>query len=70
MDFERGDRLYLAARARVVWDGAELAAFEGAQRLLRLEVTNALRVQGGLPLRWGPAERSPHLAGMGHWPSR
>lgn len=70
MDFDRGDRLYLTARASVVWDGAELAAFEGAQRLLRLEVTNALRVQGGLPLRWGPAERSPHLAGMGHWPSR
>ncbi|UJW79876.1 pyridoxamine 5'-phosphate oxidase family protein [Hydrogenophaga sp. SL48] len=70
MDFDRGDRLYLTARASVVWDGAELAAFEGAQRLLRLEVTNALRVQGGLPLRWGPAERSPHLAGMGHGSSR
>ncbi|WP_332752313.1 pyridoxamine 5'-phosphate oxidase family protein [Hydrogenophaga sp.] len=66
-DFERGDLLYLAAHASVVWDGAELAAFEGAQRLLRLDVTRALRVQGGLPLRWGPAERSPHLAGMGNW---
>jgi predicted pyridoxine 5'-phosphate oxidase superfamily flavin-nucleotide-binding protein len=70
MDFERGDLLYLAARASVVWDGAELVAFEGAQRLLRLDVTQALRVRGGLPLRWGPAERSPHLAGMGYWPSR
>lgn len=70
MDFERGDRLYLAARASVVWDGAELAGFEGAQRLLRLDITQALRVQGGLPLRWGQAERSPHLANMGYWPSR
>ncbi len=70
MDFERGDRLYLAARASVVWDGAELAAFAGAQRLLRLDVTQVVHVQGGLPLRWGPAERSPHLAGTGYWPSR
>jgi predicted pyridoxine 5'-phosphate oxidase superfamily flavin-nucleotide-binding protein len=70
VDFERGDRLYLAARASVVWEGAELAAFAGAQRLLRLDVTQAVHVQGGLPLRWGPAERSPHLAGTGYWPSR
>ncbi|MDZ4400702.1 pyridoxamine 5'-phosphate oxidase family protein [Hydrogenophaga sp.] len=70
LDFERGDRLYLAARACVVWDGAELAGFAGAQRLLRLDVTHALHVQGGLPLHWGPAERSPHLAGTGYWPSR
>lgn len=70
MDFERGDRLYLAARASVVWDGAELAAFAGAQRLLRLEVTQVVHVQGGMPLSWGPAERSPHLANMGYWPSR
>jgi predicted pyridoxine 5'-phosphate oxidase superfamily flavin-nucleotide-binding protein len=70
LDFERGDRLYLAARASVVWDGAELLAFAGAQRLLRLDVTHALHVQGGLPLHWGPAERSPHLDGTGYWPSR
>ncbi|AOF86472.1 pyridoxamine 5'-phosphate oxidase family protein [Hydrogenophaga sp. RAC07] len=70
VDFERGERLYLAARASVVWDGPELAAFAGAQRLLRLDVTQVVHVQGGLPLRWGPAERSPHLAGTGYWPSR
>lgn len=70
VDFDSGDRLYLAARASVVWDGAELKAFTGAQRLLRLDVTSALHVRGGLPLRWGPAERSPHLAGTGYWPSR
>jgi len=70
VDFERGDRLYLAARASVVWEGAELLAFAGAQRLMRLDVTQVVHVQGGLPLRWGPAELSPHLAGMGYWPSR
>lgn len=69
VDFERGDLLYLAVQAAVVWDGAELAAFDGALRLLRMRVTHARRVQGALPLRWGPAERSPHLAGLGHWPA-
>jgi hypothetical protein len=68
MDFERGDLLYLAARASVLWSGTELASFEGAERLLRLDVTHARRVQGGLPLRWGVAERSPALEGTGTWP--
>jgi uncharacterized protein len=69
LDFHTGDRLYLAARASVLWDGAKLASFEGAQRLLRLEVSQVRRVQGGLPLRWGAAEPSPHLAGLGPWPT-
>jgi hypothetical protein len=70
MDFERGDLLYLAVQARVLWDGAELASYDGALRLLRMRVTQVRRVQGGLPLRWGPAEPSPQLAGLGNWPSR
>lgn len=69
VDFERGDLLYLAVQARVLWDGAELASFDGALRLLRMQVTRVRRVQGGLPLRWGPAEDSPHLAGLGPWPA-
>ncbi|HEY9095789.1 MAG TPA: pyridoxamine 5'-phosphate oxidase family protein [Hydrogenophaga sp.] len=68
VDFHTGDRLYLAACGNVVWEGAELASFEGAQRLLRLEVTHVRRVQGGLPLRWGRAEPSPYLTGLGAWP--
>jgi uncharacterized protein len=68
MDFERGDLLYLAVQARVLWDGAELASFDGALRLLRMRVTHVRRVQGTLPLRWGVAERSPHLDGLGAWP--
>ena len=70
IDFASGDLLYLAAQARVVWDGAELASFEGAERLLRLDVTHVRRVRGGLPLRWGAAGVSPYLEGTGHWPRR
>jgi uncharacterized protein len=68
LDFRTGDRLYLAARGSVVWEGAELASFAGAQRLLRLAVTQVRRVRGGLPLRWGRADQSPYLAGLGAWP--
>lgn len=44
VDFDRGDLLYLAVQAAVVWDGR--------LRLLRMHVTHARRVQGALPLRW------------------
>jgi uncharacterized protein len=67
VDFFTGGRLYMAAHADVVWEGDELASFKGAQRLLRLEVKQVRRVQGGLPLRWGPAEVSPNLTGTGTW---
>lgn len=67
MDFENGDLLYLAARGEVLSEGPELAGFLGAQRLLRLQVVSGLRVAGVLPLRWGPAELSPVLAGTGSW---
>ena len=52
IDFERGDLLHVAATARLIWDGPELAAFDGAQRLLRLTVDQVVRVTGGLPLAW------------------
>ncbi|NPC58868.1 pyridoxamine 5'-phosphate oxidase family protein [Caenimonas soli] len=67
MDFASGDLLYLAARGEVVTDGPELASFQGAQRLLRLQVLSALRVTAVLPLRWSAAELSPVLAATGSW---
>lgn len=52
IDFDSGDLLHVSARAEIVWDGDEVAAYPGAQRLLRLTVTGALRVPRGLPLEW------------------
>jgi hypothetical protein len=70
IDFDNGDLLYLAVKADIVWDGPELRAFEGAQRLLRFNVLQMRRVEGALPLRWGAAELSTALAGMGRWPQQ
>lgn len=67
IDFDTGDLLYLAVAAEIVWDGPEVKAFTGAQRLLRLKVLSVRRVPAVLPLRWGPAEMSPVLAPTGRW---
>ncbi|UUZ65065.1 pyridoxamine 5'-phosphate oxidase family protein [Polaromonas sp. P1-6] len=67
IDFDSGDLLYLAVTAEIVWEGPELQAFAGAQRLLRFKVQAMKRVEASLPLRWGPAELSPVLEPTGHW---
>lgn len=56
VDFDRGDLLQVNGRAQIVWDGDELAAHPGAQRLLRIAVTGALRVPRGLPLEWSATD--------------
>ncbi len=54
LDGASGDRLHVAAQAQVQWSGPEVAAVPGAQRLLRLQVTSARWLRGGLPLAWQP----------------
>ena len=67
IDFETGDLLYLAVSAEIVWNGAEVESFAGAQRLLRFTVDSMRRVEASLPLRWGAAELSPALEPTGAW---
>ena len=67
IDYESGDTLQVAARATIVTQGAELASFRGALRLLKLEVVQALRAEAALPITWGPAELSPVLENTGSW---
>lgn len=67
LDFEKGDLLYLAVTAEIVWEGAELARFAGAQRLLRFTVREMRRIEASLPLRWGPMALSPVLEATGRW---
>ncbi|MGG6240710.1 pyridoxamine 5'-phosphate oxidase family protein [Nodosilinea sp. AN01ver1] len=67
IDFERGDLLYLTGTAEVMWAGPEIAAYEGAERLLRFHVTQGYRVEGSLPLTWSTPEFSPFLTDTGPW---
>jgi predicted pyridoxine 5'-phosphate oxidase superfamily flavin-nucleotide-binding protein len=63
VDPERGDLLQLSGRAEVLWEGAELASFAGAQRLLRVWVEQGRRVPAGVPLRWSAPEMRGRSAG-------
>jgi predicted pyridoxine 5'-phosphate oxidase superfamily flavin-nucleotide-binding protein len=65
IDFTTGDVLQLTGTAAVVWDGPELAAFAGAQRLLRLTVDDG--AWRSIPLRWSAPEPAPQLADTGAW---
>ena len=67
IDFANGNLLYVAADAEVIWDGAEVQAFQGAQRLLRFTIRSAMLVEASLPLRWSAAELSPFLEKTGEW---
>jgi len=67
VDFATGDLLWLTGRAEIVWDGPEVAAFAGAERLLRFHLERLRRAPGALPQRWSFAEYSPFLRSIGVW---
>jgi uncharacterized protein len=67
VDFKRGDLLYLSSEAEVIWEGEEVRAFEGAERLLRFRIKEGVYVESSLPLHWSSPEISPFLASTGCW---
>ncbi|HSC00435.1 MAG TPA: pyridoxamine 5'-phosphate oxidase family protein, partial [Burkholderiaceae bacterium] len=68
VDFDSGATMQLSVDTEIVWDGPDVAAFAGAQRVLRHRVRAMQRVEGVSALRWGPAQRSPFLQATGRWP--
>ncbi|HJV71481.1 pyridoxamine 5'-phosphate oxidase family protein [Ideonella sp.] len=67
VDWADGHLLLLTGHAEVVWDGPELQAFAGAQRLLRFRLDEGWWLEGAMPLRAGAAELAPQLAATGAW---
>jgi predicted pyridoxine 5'-phosphate oxidase superfamily flavin-nucleotide-binding protein len=67
IDFDSGETLSLTGEAEVIWDGAELKAFAGAQRLLQFRVREGVAIAGALPPRWSAADAAPQLAATGSW---
>ncbi|MEO1685159.1 MAG: pyridoxamine 5'-phosphate oxidase family protein [Cyanobacteria bacterium J06631_12] len=68
IDFENGTLLYLTGSAEVIWDGdPEIAAYAGAERLFRFQLTQGIRVEGSLPLSWSVPEYSRFLESTGPW---
>ncbi len=67
VDFTQGNLLYLTGAAEVIWEGDEITAYEGAERLLRFHLDRGYCVEGSLPLRWSAPEFSPFLNSTGPW---
>lgn len=60
LDFDSGSVLSLSGSASVLWDGPEVAAVAGAERLLKFRVEQG-RLWRSVLRRWSPAEWSSHL---------
>jgi ferredoxin-NADP reductase/predicted pyridoxine 5'-phosphate oxidase superfamily flavin-nucleotide-binding protein/ferredoxin len=67
IDFDSGDLLSLTATAAIQWDGPEVQAFAGAERLIRFHITKVVRLPGALPLRFSEPGVSPFLSRTGAW---
>jgi len=67
VDFSTGDLLQLTGRAEILWEGPELEAFAGAQRLLQFEVEEGVLRERALAMRWSPAQQASQLAATGAW---
>ena len=65
MDFDSGEALQLTGRAEVIWDRAFVAAFVGAERMLRFVPESGVWVDNGLALRWSGREPARQLAATG-----
>ncbi|MEG4202621.1 pyridoxamine 5'-phosphate oxidase family protein [Microcoleus sp. Pol7_A1] len=61
VDFDRGNLLYLTGTAEVIWEGAQINDYEGAERLFRFHLDRGCRVEGSLPLSWSSPAFSPFL---------
>jgi predicted pyridoxine 5'-phosphate oxidase superfamily flavin-nucleotide-binding protein len=55
VDFARGDLLHVQGTTEIQWDGPEVRALDGAERLWRVHVERGWRRRGALALRWTPA---------------
>ena len=66
-DFGNGSLLHVSGNAEVIWEGDEIEAFAGAERLVRVHVASVVRRERALPWRWQLREYSPWLANTGSW---
>ncbi|MBV7535302.1 pyridoxamine 5'-phosphate oxidase family protein [Duganella sp. sic0402] len=67
IDFENGDMLHIAVEGEIIWDGPQLQAFAGAEKLLRFHVREVVRNIGALPFRWSEPKPAMQNARTGSW---
>jgi len=59
--------LQLTGTAEAIFDGAELASFAGAERLLRFRTEAGVFLEHALALRWSAPRQARQLAETGTW---
>ncbi|MFK3971703.1 pyridoxamine 5'-phosphate oxidase family protein [Pseudomonas sp. NPDC087358] len=67
IDFASGDLLQLAGEVRLILDGPQIAAFQGAERLWQVKVAAVVRRPAALRSRWELQGFSPNSLMTGSW---
>ena len=67
VDFETRDIVAMTGMAEIIWDGDEVNAFAGAERLIRFRLDEMIRVEASLPLAFDFDTYSPVLDHTGSW---
>ena len=69
VDFDSGDVLSITGTAEVVWDGPEVEAFQGAERIVKFRCVEWVYIPKAYVFDWTHPEFSPLLALTGDWQS-
>lgn len=69
VDFDTGDLLSMTGIAEVVWDGPEVEAFQGAERIVKFRSVEWVFIPKAYAFNWSNPEFSPLLALTGDWQS-
>jgi ferredoxin-NADP reductase/predicted pyridoxine 5'-phosphate oxidase superfamily flavin-nucleotide-binding protein len=67
IDFDSGDLLQFVGATEIAWEGREVRAFKGAERLWRLEPRQGRWLRGAMPIRFSFKEASPNVLVTGTW---
>jgi ferredoxin-NADP reductase/predicted pyridoxine 5'-phosphate oxidase superfamily flavin-nucleotide-binding protein len=67
MDFARGDLLQVVGMTEIVWEGREVRAFKGAERLWRVKPLHGRWLRGALRVRLSLNELSSNTLVTGTW---
>ncbi|OUR60412.1 hypothetical protein A9Q74_13260 [Colwellia sp. 39_35_sub15_T18] len=67
LDFKTGSMLSVTGHAEVIWDGIDINEYEGAERLVRFKLDEAVYIPNAYPLKWSTVDASPFLAATDSW---
>ncbi|MBV9859246.1 MAG: pyridoxamine 5'-phosphate oxidase family protein [Alphaproteobacteria bacterium] len=67
IDFEQGDLLQLSGTTEIIWEGPQVRAFRGAERVWRITVTSGNWIRRAWPMKLVFGEFAPTSLATGTW---